>query len=535
MKHSRYGGVVLVVILIMALVHPGFGADQPGSEGRQFKQAPGEADDNGKEIDQTVKDVELVLVVGKPRPMKFRFPIGDLAVGAPQICSAVADRGQKRIILSPLSPGSTSILVFDTQGQQRINIKVTVTSQDLDAYLNELKKLFHDIEGVELRRVGQKIIVEGEVYLTSDLQRIYELTRASKDVVLLVNLSADTQKVLAKKIQREIALPGVAVSATKERIILKGEVYQKGDIEKASKIASIYVDPSRIVNVLGLKEMEKPPTRKKMVQITAYFVELNKRFLRNFNFYWGPIPTLSVDWFGTSTPTGEFKHSYNIFGAVTDILPKLNTAKALGVARMYENPTVTVKSEDEAVLQGGAEVSFPEQTKEGSIAYGKPQSIGVTLKVRPFVIGESDIDLKVSVSVRDLGEQTIPGAVTIKNSSIDTSQFVRSGESVAIGGLIANQVTESRDRPMTSPATSSGVTVMKDGTPTKLNTGGQAAFGNLFTLFKARDFQKERREFIVFITSKVLASASEGNAALKEFLNLEDIYPTTVVSEEDIK
>lgn len=508
----------------------GIGAATDADEDASVKEP-----EASREVDQAVKEIDLVLVVGKPKPMKFRFAIGDLAVGAPQVCSAVADRGQKRVILTPLSPGSTSILIFDTQGTQRINIRVTVTSQDLDAYQNELKKLLHDIEGIEIKRVGQKIMVEGEVYLNSDLQRIHEITRLNKDVVTLVTLSADTQKVLAKKIQREIGLPGVVVTATKGRIILRGEVYNKGDIEKAQKMASIYVDPNQIVNVLTLKEVEKPPARKKMVQITAYFVELNKRFLRNFNFYWGPVPSLSIDWSGALTPNNEFRHFFNFYGSVTDVLPKLNTAKALGVARVYENPTVSVKSEDEATLEGGAEVAFPEQTKEGNISYGKPQKIGVTLKVRPFVIGDNDIDLKVSVSVRDLGEQTIPGAVVIKNSSIDTSQFVRSGESVAIGGLIGNTVTEARDKPMTTPATSSGVTVMQGETPTKLNVGATPVFGNLFTLFKARDFQKERREFIVFITAKVLGSAAEANADLKQFLNLEEIMPTTVVTEEEVR
>jgi len=450
---------------------------------------------------------ELFLVKDMPQTIPFDYDIGEIAVGNPAVVAVVADRARRRVVLSPLEVGETSILVFDTAGKQRESVQITVTSTDLDQFQRDLKFLFRDIEGLQFRRVGRKVIIEGEVYLKADIDRIREVIKGNDFVVDLVTLSQDTQRILARRIKDEININGVEVTTAKDRIILKGEVATEEESQRAEKMALIYTEKADLVNVIAVNPKKAGAKAAKLIQITAHFVELNKSFMRNFNFSWTPIANTQ---FTYDTQSGRF----NFLAIVTEFLPKLNTAKALGVARVFENPTVSVKSGDQATISSGGQVFIPisDPKAAGAVTFSQPQQVGVTLSVTPSADDRDSVDMKVNVQVSKLGSAPTEGTILVNQSNVSTSQYVRSGETVAIGGVLRSAFTDVKDAPPSQPFSFQPL-------------GGEGAgvtssFGNIFQIFKSRSTNQDRTMFIVFITPEILGSARDSSRSLKETLNM---------------
>lgn len=454
------------------------------------------------------KTRELFLVKDVPQSLAFDYDIGEIAIGNPSVVSVVADRVKKRVILSPLEAGETALLIFDAAGKQRDSVQIMVTSADLDQFVRDLKFVFRDIEGLQYRRVGRKVIVEGEVYLKGDLDRIHDVLRGNDFVVDHVSLSQDTQRILARRIKDEINISGVDVTTSKDRIVLKGEVTSEDESARSEKLAQIYVDKANIVNALSVNPKKAGARAAKLVQVSAYFVELNKSFLRNFSFSWTPIANTQLSY---DTQSGRF----NFLAIVTEFLPKLDTAKALGVARVFENPSVSVKSGESAKIFSGVEISVPVSDGRGGFAQSPPKQVGVTLDVSPTADERDFIDLKVGVDVSKPGSSPISGSFLTTDSKISTVQYVRSGETIAIGGVLRSAFTETRDTPPSQPFAFK---------PLGSDGGGvTSSFGNIFQIFKSRAQSMDRTMVIIFITPEILVSARDSSRAIREKMNLHNL------------
>jgi len=465
---------------------------------------------------------EEYLVVNNPRVMSFEYTMGNVTVGNPEIVNFKADREKKRITLLPKTAGTTLLLVYDSNGRQRDAIQLTVYPTDPERLLQQVRKLLRNVEGINISRLDEKIVIDGEVILPEDKERIQKVVTNSKQIIDLTRLNPDTNRIIAKKIQKEIGLDEVNVRSLKGQIILEGEVYSKQAKEKAEKIAGLYAE--KVINVLDVREIPNPPSRQATIQVTAHFVEVSKNFSKNFNFRWNPVPKISSTGSYTINPvSGSDNLTGAITGTIDDMLPKLNYFKALGVARIIENPSVSVKSGQEAVIESGTRIGFPVAQANGAVSLDF-QDVGANLKIRPIARG-SDIDMKINVKVSSLGAPDVIGGVAIEQSGVETHQFVRSGESVVIGGLIRYANRQSLDRP--PPTSPSGG---NNATPTSTSSQFVDPFplGSLFTLFKSNDRSKERSQFMIFITPKILTYAKDANREIKEQFNLYEVYPEEV-------
>ncbi len=213
-------------------------------------------------------------------------------------------------------------------------------------------------------------------------------------------------------------------------------------------------------------------------------------------------------------------------------MPRLNTAKALGVARVFENPTISVKSGEAATIRSGSKVYVPGQNAFGAVSLGggdngKPLETGVTLNVTPTVDDRDFVDMNVSVDVAKLGSAPKAGAFLVNDSSVKTSQYVRSGETIAIGGVIRSAFSDVKDSPPDAPFS---FQPLGDSGPTATN-----AFGNIFQVFKSRSTTQDRSMFIVFITPDVLVSPRDAGRLIRETMNLESVDSGRVGGPEDFE
>lgn len=461
------------------------------------------------------------LVVNNPKVKTTAYGIGNITVGDPNVVNFKADRKKQRIMLFPKTPGTTSLIIFDQKGAQKEVMTLVVYSTDPERLLKDVQQLLVDVEGITIKRVGQKVIIDGSVLLPSELTRIQKVTENTNLIVSLVTINPDTEKLLSKRIEREIGMDEVTVRSVKGKILLEGEVYSQESKSKAEKIASLYAE--HVINTLDVRSVPNPPTKTEIIQVSAHFVEVAKNFSRNFNFRWNPVPQVGVNASYRINPvSGSDNFTGSVTGTAADLLPKLNYFKALGVARVLENPTVSVKSADTATIESGTRVGFPIVQPNGAVSL-EFQNIGTLLKITPYAKG-TDIDMQIQVKVSSLGSPDVNGGVAISQNSIETSQLVRSGESVVIGGLIRNSFRQSLDRPPNgADSSSSGSSTT---TPTSTDTFVDPfPLGSLFTLFKSSDVSKQRSQFMIFITPTIVKQSKDANKELKDSFNLYEVYP----------
>ncbi|MCB0309362.1 MAG: hypothetical protein KDD48_08320, partial [Bdellovibrionales bacterium] len=126
----------------------------------------------------------------------------------------------------------------------------------------------------------------------------------------------------------------------------------------------------------------------------------------------------------------------------------------------------------------------------------------------------ADIDMSITMKISSLGAPDVSGGVAIEQSTVETIQIVRSGESVVIGGILRHSTRQALDRP---PSVNNSNNSGSEGDPFPL--------GSLFTLFKSNDLSKQRSQFMVFITPRLLKYSKDANKELKDQFNLYEIYP----------
>jgi pilus assembly protein CpaC len=458
------------------------------------------------------------LIVNVPKLKSFNYAIGNVTVGSPDICDFRANRKTNQITLYPKKAGETLLMVYDANGKQRNAIQLSVYPTDPERLLSQIRKLLMNIEGISINRMDQKIVIDGEVYTQEDKERIKKVIGDADNIIDLSTLNSNTERIIAKKIEKEINLDEVSVRALKGKFILEGEVYSKPAKERAEAIARLYSD--KVINVLEIREVPKPPSRANTIQVTAHFIEISKNFTKNLNLKFNPFPNIAATGSLSYNPvTSSNTWAGTLSGTINDILPKINYYKALGIARVIENPTISVKSGATATISSGTKIGFPIVSAQGSVGI-EFQNVGITLEISPYAQG-SDIDMQLQVKVSALGSPDIQGSVAIDESNIKTQQFVRSGESIVVGGMIRYNVRNIVDRPPPTASVSTGA-----------SAGGQQqasdpfALGSLFTLFKSTDYGKQRSQFIIFITPTILKYAKDANQELKEQFNLYEVYPS---------
>ncbi|HRK03148.1 MAG TPA: hypothetical protein PLH57_10835, partial [Oligoflexia bacterium] len=183
----------------------------------------------------------------------------------------------------------------------------------------------------------------------------------------------------------------------------------------------------------------------------------------------------------------------SLSGTIGNLFPKLNSAQNAGYARILEEAVLVVKE--------GAKVALDRQTRipvqstnaqTGQINY-QGETIGPKLSIVPNMQGEEDIELNIDFNYKGLVGQS-GGAPITQNHNYVTVLAVRNGQSAAVVNAISNVVTTNfnKDPP-----------------------GGKVPENPLFTLLRSKAFQKNKSQFVIFVTPQVIESASGGTEDIK--------------------
>jgi pilus assembly protein CpaC len=462
-------------------------------------------DDAPKE--EALKEVDVV--VGLEKIIKLDFvPNTVVKLANENLATYQIVPSKREILLTGVKAGETTLTLRDAAGDVRARYLVKVTASDQSKVVVQLKDLLNDVEGLEIGIKGDKVFVGGQIVVPSDIGKVVVILDQYPDVLRLVELSPQTQLVIAKKMQEEMQksnLKDVTVRVVNGSFWIEGVVGSKEESDKAEQIARAYL-PDQIQNLarrtdavqstkkppfenlLTINAKPKPEPLPKLFKLTAQFVELTKGYDRLFSFQWTPF--ISGDGgsigIGKSNSGGVTTSSSNTLTAtISNLFPKLNSAKSAGHARVIQSGVVIVKENTAGIIK--KTTTIPYQIGTGDNAKAGSATAGFDMNITPGMLQEEKINLKIVIHVTSASNDTPPRTL---DNQVDTSVVVKSQESAAIGGVVTNSSATDFDKGGDNPTSQTS--------------------SPLFSFIKSKKYSTSRTQFVIFVTPEVIESASSG-------------------------
>ena len=188
--------------------------------------APASSQDDAATISLGIGIQKLLAVPGVAR----------VAIGDPSVVDVLATGSQ--LLLVGRAEGRTTLLIWKANGS-RLSYLVSVQKKDADKTIEEIKELLGDREGITVRKVGERIYLEGYAFTTDDAERASQVAEIYPQVTNFVTIAPNAKKILANNINAALqraGLKGVQVSVVGTTIFLEGSVESQQDLEKAGLI-----------------------------------------------------------------------------------------------------------------------------------------------------------------------------------------------------------------------------------------------------------------------------------------------------------
>jgi pilus assembly protein CpaC len=409
----------------------------------------------------------------------------------------------------------TLIIKNPSTGAVMAEFTLDVRKTDLQKVAREIQSLLEGIEGISVKIFNNKVVVDGQILLPTDMKRIHSVVKQyGGQATSLVVLSPIATNKIAQFIEKKIGNPEIRVNAVNGKFILEGFANSREEKDKAEIVAKMYV-PDVVVDeavadkkvlerkvdiVINLIGVRPPPEGEpsKIVQMVVHYVELQKDYSKSFRFQWLPdIGDGSSLEFATGgrSPGGL---TATITGTISNLLPKLNWAKEHGFARVLQSSSVTVEDGKQGVINSVTRLPYQVVNAQGQPSTNFEET-GIRTNITPQIMGarSDSVKLALNFAVKSLLSYSDQGPLTASRE-IQTVLHVRSGQSAAVGGLISND---------------SGTNF------NKLPAG--ASKNPLISLYASKDFRRNQSQFVVFVTPLIKSSASAGSDKIKKKFRLD--------------
>ena len=417
---------------------------------------------------------------------------------------------------SPKRAGLGVLNIKDSKGRILKKLTLRVGKTDLQQTAVEIQSLLKTVDGIQIKVLNNKVVVDGEILVPRDMIRIHEVVKEYEGkATSFVTLSPLTQNKVAKFIEKEINDPNITVRATNSVFILEGFVSSATDKDGAYAVAELYIpDIIRdrassdgkvakwqrrpIINRIRIRE-KKSDSRGKLIQLIVHYVELNKDYSDNFRFQWTPQIDDGTKFSFHSGNVGLGTVGGIISGTVSNFLPKLNWAKSFGFARILHSANVVTEENKSATIASTKTTPFLGATGPNGETTTQVETTGIELTITPKVVGPRGNSVQltnVSFSVRNpVGSSG--GKPIVTERSLNTNLHVQSGLSAVMGGIITNETFSDYNR---EPP----------------NIGSAP----LLTFLSSKKANRAQSQFIVFVTPIIKSSASSGVNRIKRKFKL---------------
>jgi pilus assembly protein CpaC len=414
--------------------------------------APGEFSTVGQPMD---------LVIGKSTLMRLPGPVERISVGNPAIAD-IALIGNSEIYLLGKSYGSTNLMIWRKGGgSTAVDVNVSIDAQRME---KKIRELLPDEPQIRVRPAADSVILTGTV--ASAVKAKY---------------AEDIANAYMRDINRTMLLPVMA-----------------GDTKVASgttmaATGTTSVVSAKVVNLLQINQGQQVMLEVKVAEISKNLLERLGVNLTasagNGGISYGIFSQLlSSDAGRLFTITGDNGNKFTLDASKTDDLFKV-----------LAEPKIIAISGQEASFLAGGKIFIPVISPGvgGSYVTLQEKEYGVGVKFMPTVLEGGRIHLRVAPEVSDVGKGSsfqVAGTSylipNINTNRVQTTVQLQDGQSLAIAGLIKNNVTESVSR----------IPLLGD-------------LPILGALFRSSEFKNDRTELMFLITPR-LVKPIEGPVAL---------------------
>jgi len=128
------------------------------------------ADAQGKDSNIPVNGETITLAKGETKLISAK-DVRNYSEGAPGIIDIKLTGDASQFVIAGKSPGSTTLLLIKTDGSQ-ITMNIDVFLRSPQVVEHELSQLLEGLGGVQVRRVGAHIVIDGTVANDQDLKRV---------------------------------------------------------------------------------------------------------------------------------------------------------------------------------------------------------------------------------------------------------------------------------------------------------------------------------------------------------------------------
>ena len=358
---------------------------------------------------------------------------------------------------------------------------------------------------------AKKVYVGGNIVVPNDIGRVTIVLQSYPEVINLIELSPQSQRIIARRMQNEIQkyqMRDVTVRVVNGIYWLEGVVSSEGQKGLAFDISRAFIPPNieslairtgsvqtagkrnLIENFISVNAKEAPPKIPKLIKITAQFVELTKNYSKLFGFKWDPFLTNggSIN-IGKNQGGVTTNSSGNITAVIDNLFPKLLTARDAGYARVLQSGSRYNERRNYSFNQKDSTQNFA----VGSGEFARPQrsTTGFNLEIKePRILPGEKIDMGIGVGVSTAVGSPPP---TEQGNNISTSIIVKSKSTAAIGGFVKKSDTTEYDKDPEAGATANNPNSRQ-----------------LFRFLRSKSTTNEKTQFAVFITPEIVESAAEG-------------------------
>ncbi|HWP35573.1 MAG TPA: pilus assembly protein N-terminal domain-containing protein [Thermodesulfobacteriota bacterium] len=424
----------------------------------------------------------ILLAVGSQRLLDTP-DIERVAVGAPELVGVRVVEGGRRLLLTGLAPGVTTLTLWDRRGGPT-SLAVQVAARDPEAVRREVAALLEGIEGVTLRVAGEFVVLDGLLHRASDRTRVARLAALYPQVRDLTRPSPLLQHATAARINEQLAAAGYAglrVRVVGDRLVLEGSAPSEAALEHAARLAAAYTDGVASAARAGLPEAP-------LVALDVRFVELSRQALAAVGLRWpDSVPVAAT--LSAAAETGRALAPQLTLSA--SLAPVLQALVREGQARLLANPRLVTRSGDPADFLAGGEIPIALVGERQSSLVWRPYGIQVEVTPQADRTGRIAAALRIEVSTLDRANG-VPEAPALATRRVRTAITVRTGQTIALSGLLSADAAKDVQR-----------------------VPGIGRIPVLGELFKSRAWQARETELVVLVTPALLpeeAAAADGAA-----------------------
>jgi len=468
------------------------------------------------------KNIEVAIGIDKIIKLDYQFN-PKIVIGDDSKLGLLISPKKREITFKGRTEGKTSVTIRDDVGVIRDKYIVNITADGSSSKVKELRELIGDVEGIEVLIKGGKVVIEGEIIVPSDIGRIKRVLSAYSDVIPLIEMSPQTQRIISRKMQEEINknnMKDVTVRVVNGDYWLEGVVNSEAKKGLAESIAKAYV-PDKIqslasaaggsrfqgkergsfVNFINVNEKKDPEPPKKLIKVTSQFVELSKDYQRIFAFQWAPLLTDSGSISLGRTDQGgvETEESQGFSATISNLFPKLDSAKSAGYARVIQSAMIVTQDGQQATISKDRPI--PYAVGSGDTQVADTTNVKYTMAVTPSAGDKEMVNLQgLNLDISVPGAEAASGAPTSTSNKVSTNIQIKSKDSAVIGGIVQNTSQTTYDK---NP-------------PTGGVAGPQENGSIFFNLLRSKGYNTSKSQFVIFVTPEILQDASSGTQEIRK-------------------